>query len=1542
MSSHHDGNQQFLVRLFQEAHEPGEFSPLAPPTDIEVDFQKLDPSLLQRLAATVELELQSGSYPLPLFEEDVLPLEIPDDCRCTVHVWAGKPEDDSKAEPMITGIEAHFSRPPRLGNILPVLARLNTHFKDKDLEALTKRLAALEAVDTAVSGLRFFARNLRKRLEKEVVARLPGQQWEKSFDELRTGLTSTLQKAATVELSRISAHPVMRRGEWILQLRFTGTVDYFGQVQIPFTRVHVPHVILPSPHALLSRLISPAPLATARLRTERLPTRSLTRALSGIVRRFNGTANGTGELPDTVLDTLLAGGGEGRIQIASPGEVTLETAFAGTLESDKLELAVQSLAVELPSGQIHASSKVTIAKGQHFPTAGEHSVASVLATTLMDRQWTRDLLSLKVQTSILENSTLDGLEVRVLYRHPKLLGSTDLLCNLDYLAMEGEWGVQFGAPADDLANQRMSLKFESDVSLDPTTQFDTGRTLITTENYKANLCGMVESSGNGMYTVAISGEAGGGVNTHTATPDFPELEIEKGALGAQLVTSMILDGQLSAFRHGGMPLEFDFAGSNFRIHLDSGKATLDKLRLDLPDNSRYTLGITEGKLAVSGLGRASIDVQWDFLNQSPVLRKGRRKASLLVPDLRNGQFTVHISPTGGLTVSGDEEGLYDARYFNALLNPQDELPKILEILSSEDAMDRVFAATEIVSKDVHGWLVRIQDFTDKMRRIFEQENITQPKDTIPAEMMARVGSRILVDSTRLEKRIHPLVKRVTDGKGLDVPAIKRLIADVYPDHKYDFEVDRLTRWLAQVLGPTEPPPPHTVIDGVPLAEDPKYLEMFEGLPAAATLYRTVDSANGLSPRFSATVARIAPYLTLEQVNYVLARQRDDWRPKDLERIAHIRELKRRVRMISRGYGGVSYAPQAIAIAFFLAETINMSRKQRPEPVLGNARVGGLLSDCLLGPEDLAVLLHAGLASAWVGRAVELNQRMLLELVLEQSSEFLRAVLLEMGATDSRVLAGVLLALLDQPQDCLVEPLDLVEQFSQRLDIDIPRVSDYMAGGRRAKHSYYHALTLTADEVMSGAEPYRALKYYLQEARHPADLTRRRTSKARRLESNALEAILQADKVSARCTFSGPEPRKRKWAANAYREAFNACHQLSSAEPRAFQKDWFKQFWGRNYEALMVLSVTRNIQQNIDSTRRWLRVRTGKSVPRDEQKLVGRVIEALYFYEEDRNRLKSDPLVRLLIDPPDGSYDFSIITAMGVITSGAQGFELESAFQRMEQKRGVALIRADTETARPLDYNALRIIEAIRKSKTPYGLVGYSQGCANVLTAESKLKSGTPDQQRLLDGLRTRNLLFTASNGSPHGTCGDLKFMRAMVDMDHFLAHYQTVFSGRAIQAALRTIRLVLDSQAVVLGMLGTRSLSRWGVLALHGGGQFKSDVSTATMRGIVEPETLPEALEMLCNVLSKQIGHTNHDTQVLVEEALGHSVFIRNDHTPVLAACDMGGLVQRTHHWSPLLKDTESLTTQRDIDQAIYDFPKDRHIFPWIEVNARFGKIDKR
>jgi hypothetical protein len=128
----------------------------------------------------------------------------------------------------------------------------------------------------------------------------------------------------------------------------------------------------------------------------------------------------------------------------------------------------------------------------------------------------------------------------------------------------------------------------------------------------------------------------------------------------------------------------------------------------------------------------------------------------------------------------------------------------------------------------------------------------------------------------------------------------------------------------------------------------------------------------------------------------------------------------------------------------------------------------------------------------------------------------------------------------------------------------------------------------------------------------------------------------------------------------------------------------------------------------------------------EQSLIDAIIDAIIYDKKKRVRLRKDPLVRLLIPNPPWNYDFTIVTAMGVITDGKAGTELEDAFKGLEKVRGVKTIRSDVATARSVEFNASKIIEAIESARAlnvPYGLIGYSQGCANVLMAETLLYSG---------------------------------------------------------------------------------------------------------------------------------------------------------------------------------------------------------------------------
>lgn len=376
-------------------------------------------------------------------------------------------------------------------------------------------------------------------------------------------------------------------------------------------------------------------------------------------------------------------------------------------------------------------------------------------------------------------------------------------------------------------------------------------------------------------------------------------------------------------------------------------------------------------------------------------------------------------------------------------------------------------------------------------------------------------------------------------------------------------------------------------------------------------------------------------------------------------------------------------------------------------------------------------------------------------------------------------------------------------------------------------------------ILDLAEVYSGLKLRIQRVRHsnesdpvpvpkeesfltrvessPDEFHDNANSKLATSINAAKEKIATADDLGKNAVIelkSSGKPTKEcascALAISAYKKAFTACAQVLSLDKNAFQAHWFKSFFRRNYDALMVKSVYDNVIEDVDNVRIWMdALRRGSSsrstvpvcdglesnYPRSilddldkvfsptssnqgedsfitnpffacpekqkEQDIVDAIIAALFYDPSEQEIIANDPLVKLLIPNDPGNYNFTIITAMGVITEGKKGRELEKAVERLRKKRGVITVRADTGTARSVDYNANRIEEAVEqavKLGRPYGLVGYSQGCANEFNFESLMLSGTPDQQKLLTssetGLICRQLLFSAANGSVHGPAGE--------------------------------------------------------------------------------------------------------------------------------------------------------------------------------------------
>ena len=1534
-----DGNGEPTIRarLSLDDHPPVEFVPIRFPSELEVLFENVAPSDIKTLRAEVSVVLNPGFYEVPVTRSESLGVSIPPDCRCLASIVVAHPFGDSRA--VVQRAELSFEKPLTLSNVYPTLAALPTLFEDRTIGAVRSFLDDSNASKVAAAALD----SIREILLTSGILReddaLPGEEWLRDgLGRLRTTVREGVDRFTKIHLTRAVARPKKRRDRWQLRVRFSGRVEVAGRVPVPFQKVLLPYAILPAPHADLDSLLTEQPLATARLFSEQVNHEGIAKEALRMISSFRGRLFARGHVPDVAVELETADHGAVELVVASPGAGELKIHFSGSIDGEKGRIDVDLFEATSRKTKLAADGSVECSR------RGDDSddcLTGLLVDALFEQSWPQEKLRVDVKAKLAPNCILADLDLEFHYLNHLLKGGVDVFLALQELSPELHLTATTDPNGSGAPAQEARVSLSSRAAIIAGTTLDDGFTTLEPQA-TGNIVGELLWTGGKAVEAKVEGSAELELSGRTKMEPFPELSIGDEDLALSVQGEAQFTGKVRTWQDGPNLVVADFSGSSASVRLARVEGALDPQKVSLPRGSTFDVGLAEAVLGSDGLGRLATEIKWDFQGRSPLLVSGRKSVELLVPDLRRGELTLHVSPGGGLSITGSEGGLYDSHFFNALINPGEESTRLLEILDDDDAIQHVLDAARLFSSELADLLGTLRKFERRARDILDAEGVEEPRHGIPAPKIARILSQLIADSPELEDRIYPLVKQVTDGEGLDVPAVKRLLHDNLPEHELDFEIDRGVRWLAVLLNPTKPLPDFRVRTVLPLAEDPAYTPLLDDLPSAREIYDWVDGRAPLTPRASASMARVASYMSLNQLEYILSKEPLEFRPADLVRLRYICGLKRRVRLISEGYGGLSYTPQSMATAFFLADAITVShgesRRAADDAILFPQHP--VLADCLLGPRDIALLLHAGLTQVLQGRTVQLHRRMLLDYILGKPPAFLRQVLIEMGSGNERLLAGALNALLDAEQDQLTEPIDMVDVFEERLDIGFPRRSDYMAGGRWAKLSYYEELNRSAQEVLSEAEPYLALKQHIQVHRKGLPAPAPASKRLKTSISGAQKAIEKADKLAHDWwSDKSGNKKKRTAAVKAYEKAFEKCAAVQNLDPRAFQQPWFKAFWARNHEALVVLSVVRNYQEDIDTVRHWLSVRTGRDKLSDEQELLETVIDALYAYESDRETLKSDPLVRLLLDPPQDHLDFTVVSAMGVITEGARGTELQDAFRRLEERRGVKLVRADVATMRSLEYNAEKIEEAVRAVTTPWGTIGYSQGCANILCAESRLLGGTPEQQALMGGFRCRKLLFSAANGSAHGTCGDLKFLQAMIDVDRFMKHYQALLSSRAIRMALKSINLGLESRSFVLGMAGAHSLSHDGTLHLARDGQFDSAAPTSTVRGITEAETLPEALEMLSNVLTRQIESSEHDTQVKVDEAVGHFVWVKNPQSGVLEQCDMGSMPQRTHHWSPLLYAVEFVTTDRDIELAIYDFPKDRHIFPWIDVNARFGVI---
>ena len=840
--------------------------------------------------------------------------------------------------------------------------------------------------------------------------------------------------------------------------------------------------------------------------------------------------------------------------------------------------------------------------------------------------------------------------------------------------------------------------------------------------------------------------------------------------------------------------------------------------------------------------RNSVTNSWDFQGSSPILQvsknveispadvtshEDKKQIPLLISALREGRLNFVVSPVGGISIkqartSRDyRDGLYDWKFFNALVSPDHESSRrLLDILYDRPTIKKLIHVVHLINSEFGKMLEYITLKIWRAKDIFDEEGIEGPGHVIPGHKMARLLSLFLCGNDTQVDDILPIIRRVTAGEGLDVVKLKDLLRkNIEMYEEWAPEIDRGVRWAAVMLGPIAATQSFVESYVPPLSELPEYASRFQGIPSAKQLYETLDDKRSLplDPSFSAIISQIAPYMSFKQVEYILqARPLRDWQPADLRRLRYVYSIKKKVLDISESYGGLSFLPQSFLVSVFLGEatraslraragrrklkkvrsgtgggsvsaassigkysssnrklirvsTLSTLRRQRltapsiPNGIMENItydddrmftpaeRVASQknmaamshhpirtikifpeddrpmhlgasmtteasdlydLGDSLLGPSDVATLLQAGLTSSMKGSTVvQLNQRMLLDLMASQPRSFAIGVLCELGNPggqgSSKSLTSALMALLDLDQKSFTSDhqLDMHVLLETFTGIKMPRREHYLAGGRWARQSYYEALSLASKSILEDAEPYIALKGHIQQVRHNVEsdpipvakeievtkssedvgLTVDETSvedasvaKLLKAVEMAKKKIIEADKQGNIAvqemksnSLSSTESEAAGIASQLYMEAFVACADVMELDKLSFQVKWFKSFYRRNYDALMIKSIYNNLMEDVDRVRHWceqLRLGAERLDKRkamaslnnidakhgdgqinkndmsgndksnevfsfinvhdyDEQEVIDRIIDIILYDENEREAIRNDPLVR---------------------------------------------------------------------------------------------------------------------------------------------------------------------------------------------------------------------------------------------------------------------------------------------------------------------------
>eukprot|EP00956_Cyclotella_meneghiniana_P005569 scaffold7169_cov76-Cyclotella_meneghiniana.AAC.1 len=298
---------------------PDSFAPLLSSSEMQLLTHNLTADLLHACYVHATVQLREGRHIIPLNKNELRPQFYLDStnatnnnannsntvnqnrggCQISASVVIGSQhlsrDQDldtatptmERSRPIVKNMELVFDPPLRLGNVAPTLLHFPTLFEDLTWMPVVRGSYVLGYLLDFMSSLWYLVEKILWYVEKRCV----------------------------IHLGKVKAMPIYRGssvGEedanWRLGLAFSGYVLLFDRIPIPFLSVRLPTFIIPQPHALLEKLVSAQPLASARLKRENIAEEKIVIAALNALESWTTNVKVVGTPPALGVDLTMPGG----------------------------------------------------------------------------------------------------------------------------------------------------------------------------------------------------------------------------------------------------------------------------------------------------------------------------------------------------------------------------------------------------------------------------------------------------------------------------------------------------------------------------------------------------------------------------------------------------------------------------------------------------------------------------------------------------------------------------------------------------------------------------------------------------------------------------------------------------------------------------------------------------------------------------------------------------------------------------------------------------------------------------------------------------------------------------------------------------------------------------------------------------------------------------------------------------------------------------------------------------------------------------------